>query len=252
MGIRKPDDFYSMGVRDHSQLTGLTTGDPHTQYFLLAGRAGGQTANGGTASGEHLVFDSTAHATKGLIKFRSNAVPNTDGLEQLGQASNRWAQTFTNNGIRIVAGNYAFDVSNGNGLQFFLSGDRGFYWNIGGAPYHILYAGASSLQGAQMRLARTSEPIFAVPYPGTLYNHDPNDGSGVIIEKILTNSKWVGHQQREYLDLSPDSTVTVTTDPWPDYCFTLAVDQNLQIDQNTKNQYVELMKFLKQSLKLCV
>ena len=38
-------------VTAHSALTGLTTGDDHTQYALLAGRSGGQTLIGDSASG---------------------------------------------------------------------------------------------------------------------------------------------------------------------------------------------------------
>ena len=33
---------------DHADLSGLTTGDPHTQYLLLAGRSGGQRIGAGT------------------------------------------------------------------------------------------------------------------------------------------------------------------------------------------------------------
>lgn len=51
----------------HNNLGGLTTADPHTQYSLLAGRSGGQTINGDTASGGALTLNSTAHATKGDI-----------------------------------------------------------------------------------------------------------------------------------------------------------------------------------------
>lgn len=51
----------------HSGLTGLTTGDDHTQYALLAGRAGGQTAIGGTAASNNLVLRSTSNATKGQV-----------------------------------------------------------------------------------------------------------------------------------------------------------------------------------------
>lgn len=38
-------------------------------YLLVAGKAGGQTAIGGTATGEHLTLESTAHATKGEVKI---------------------------------------------------------------------------------------------------------------------------------------------------------------------------------------
>lgn len=58
-----------VGITAHSGLSGLTSGDDHTQYFLLAGRSGGQIAYGGTGSGDDLQFDSTSHATKGYISF---------------------------------------------------------------------------------------------------------------------------------------------------------------------------------------
>jgi hypothetical protein len=53
----------------HNNLGGLTTGDPHTQYALLAGRSGGQTLIGGTASGNNLLLRSTSDSTKGYISL---------------------------------------------------------------------------------------------------------------------------------------------------------------------------------------
>jgi hypothetical protein len=41
--------------------------DPHTGYLKLAGRAGGQTASGGTAASENLTLRTTTNATKGKI-----------------------------------------------------------------------------------------------------------------------------------------------------------------------------------------
>jgi len=61
------------GVTDHGALTGLSD-DDHTGYALLAGRAGGQTLQGGAASGEVLTLASTAHATKGYIRALDNLV----------------------------------------------------------------------------------------------------------------------------------------------------------------------------------
>lgn len=55
---------------DHGVLSGLTD-DDHTQYLLLAGRSGGQTANGGTASGNNLVLDANSAATNGEIGLNS-------------------------------------------------------------------------------------------------------------------------------------------------------------------------------------
>lgn len=62
---------------DHGTISGLLD-DDHTQYALLAGRAGGQTLNGGTAASNNLVLDSTAHATKGYILIGSVLAPSTN------------------------------------------------------------------------------------------------------------------------------------------------------------------------------
>jgi hypothetical protein len=51
---------------DHGALTGLSD-DDHSIYALLAGRAGGQTLIGGTASAENLLLKPTAHATLGYV-----------------------------------------------------------------------------------------------------------------------------------------------------------------------------------------
>ena len=59
---------------NHNALDNLTTGDVHTQYALLAGRAGGQTLYGGTASGDDLLLYSTSHGTKGYIRIPGDGV----------------------------------------------------------------------------------------------------------------------------------------------------------------------------------
>jgi hypothetical protein len=56
-------------IGTHSTLSGLTSGDDHTQYTLLAGRSGGQTLIGGTASGNSLTLRSTSNATRGKVIF---------------------------------------------------------------------------------------------------------------------------------------------------------------------------------------
>jgi len=55
-------------VPSHNDLPGLTTGDPHTQYAFLAGRASGQTLIGGTAVGEDLTLQAstTQNATNAV------------------------------------------------------------------------------------------------------------------------------------------------------------------------------------------
>lgn len=56
----------------HGNLSGLSS-DDHLQYALLAGRATGQTLNGGTAASENLVLSSTTNTTKGSIRFGANS-----------------------------------------------------------------------------------------------------------------------------------------------------------------------------------
>jgi hypothetical protein len=63
----------------HGTLSGLTSGDAgHTQFALLAGRAGGQSLIGGTASGENLNLESTSHGTKGFVQFKDTLRPFSD------------------------------------------------------------------------------------------------------------------------------------------------------------------------------
>lgn len=60
------------GLIDHGSLSGRSA-DGHSQYALLAGRSGGQTLIGGTASGDDLTLQSTSNGTKGSI-FLDDAV----------------------------------------------------------------------------------------------------------------------------------------------------------------------------------
>jgi hypothetical protein len=57
----------SVPIPSHNSLEGLTIGDPHTQYALLAGRATGQTLIGGTAASENLTLQSTSNGARGSV-----------------------------------------------------------------------------------------------------------------------------------------------------------------------------------------
>lgn len=57
------------GTLDAVGIPAGAGGDPLPQYLLLAGRPGGQLANGGVAVAENLTLQSTAHATKGLLQW---------------------------------------------------------------------------------------------------------------------------------------------------------------------------------------
>lgn len=59
---------------DHGTITGLAD-DDHTQYALLAGRAGGQSLVGGTAASEALILESTSNGTKGQVKTKDDFAP---------------------------------------------------------------------------------------------------------------------------------------------------------------------------------
>lgn len=81
---------------DHGVLLGLAD-DDHAQYLLLAGRAGGQSARGGTAASETLTLSSTAHATKGNILF---------GTSSYDEVTNRLGVGITVPGTQVhVSGN---------------------------------------------------------------------------------------------------------------------------------------------------
>ena len=60
----------SGGVTDHGALTGLAD-DDHLQYLLLAGRAGGQVAIGGTAVSEELQLRGSTDAALGRVRVQS-------------------------------------------------------------------------------------------------------------------------------------------------------------------------------------
>lgn len=65
---------------DHGELLGRTD-DDHTQYLLIAGRAGGQTARGGTAPGDDLTIISTSNATKGDVYIGGDGTTNRVTVE---------------------------------------------------------------------------------------------------------------------------------------------------------------------------
>ena len=109
----------------HSGLSGLATGDSgHTQFAMLAGRAGGQVVQGGTAASESLTLESTAHATKGDVFTKDDFLPTTTASysggwsgTDLGGASNYYRHLYTKGehfGLRLenVGANPSSSVQN--------------------------------------------------------------------------------------------------------------------------------------------
>lgn len=100
----------------HNTLSGLTTGDAgHTQFVMLAGRAGGQSVQGGTAASENLVLESTANAVKGSVKTKDNFVAFTNASfagtwsgTDLGDATHAFRDVYTKGqffGLRLENNN---------------------------------------------------------------------------------------------------------------------------------------------------
>lgn len=110
---------------DHGSLSGLGD-DDHAQYALLAGRAGGQTLIGGTASGEDLSLESTSNVTKGDVILvdgtdlrmdgNNEFTPNTDTEGSVGTASLRFGLV---RGVTVTSGDHNF-----------VHTDRGVAWTM--------------------------------------------------------------------------------------------------------------------------
>jgi hypothetical protein len=75
------------GVLDIRYYTSAAIDTLLLGYALLAGRSGGQTLKGGTASGEDLTLMSTAHATKGSLFFGTSAYDEVNNRLGIGTAS---------------------------------------------------------------------------------------------------------------------------------------------------------------------
>lgn len=127
----------------HASLTGLTSGDAgHTQFALLAGRSGGQALIGGTATGENLDLESTAHATKGFIRAKDTIRPFTDASysggwlgTDLGHSSFYFRDLYTKGqhfGLRIEnTGTLPSSSSQNPGRLVYLTTDENLYLDTG-------------------------------------------------------------------------------------------------------------------------
>lgn len=103
---------------DHGGTGGLGD-DDHTQYALLAGRSGGQTLKGGTASGEDLTLMSTNHATKGQIFFGNSVYNEVNNRLGIGTTSPLFA-------IHVDEGTF-FVTSTANDIGVYMTALDGAY-----------------------------------------------------------------------------------------------------------------------------
>lgn len=113
----------------HNNLSGLTTGDPHTQYALLAGRSGGQTMYGGTAASNGLVLQSTSNATQGNVDISYGGTValrvTSAGKVLIGDVANAFTGTNSGMGFRAVGSNKYFILESTNGTRWLVNPDSG-------------------------------------------------------------------------------------------------------------------------------
>ncbi|MCP4900201.1 MAG: hypothetical protein GY906_24785 [bacterium] len=99
---------------DHGGLGGLGD-DDHLQYFLLAGRTGGQSAFGGTSGGGDLFLQGRDHASLGLIRVNSPMVfgpyePSGEAYAFLYDATESFPGNFIGGGLNM-SGDLTFNTS---------------------------------------------------------------------------------------------------------------------------------------------
>lgn len=167
----------------------VLTDDDHTIYALLAGRSGGQTINGDTASGGDLTLDSTSHATKGKIKLGSkctiestgaitsltgnSAYSNFEGFGIIGTRNNDAATNFSQI-IRKSRGSYASPTVVQNGDKVFQFTGQG-------------HDGTSYLSAAFITMEVDGVP-GTNDMPGRIILSTSPDGSGVPVEAVRINN----------------------------------------------------------------
>ncbi len=181
-------------ITAHSGLSGLTSGDDHTQYLLLAGRAGGQSFNGGTGAGDDLKIDSTFHGTKGNITINPEGgfvgiggAVSAHTLEVTGNtnvtgATNVGGDLTVNTNKMTVAGATGNTVIAGTLDCGFITGTGGMNlandlaintnkFTVSSATGNILIAGTTSINGvvyAWPATAGTNTFVFTTDGAGTL------------------------------------------------------------------------------------
>lgn len=157
----------------HNTLSGLTTGDPHTQYALLAGRSGGQTLQGGTGNGDDLALKTTGDgATKGDFIF--------EGAFKLavGTESASFAHASGSGAYVYMRGQDASPTSGGVGGALFYkpgagdgAGDDGFFGVAASDGSNLLWFKVGKSSG-NITIATTAGDILLQPAGGNVRVYD--------------------------------------------------------------------------------
>lgn len=175
------------GTDDHGALTGLAD-DDHTQYALLAGRSGGQTAYGGSAASENLTLGSTAHATKGKILFGTSAYD--ESKQSLLIGTNTYTFGASNNPVMVTHSS----IAPGGGLS-------------------ALYNRPDSTKQLFVGFLRGGDPLnqdFFIGSPATTTNQFcVGTGTGASISATMCAHKTTGFSFGDY-----GAIVTLTPPAW--------------------------------------
>jgi len=168
---------------DHGAIGGLGD-DDHAQYFLLAGRATGQTAIFGTGSGEGGTLQSTSNATKGKVLFGA-------------------------------AGSHAYDEANERwGFGTASPATVGHFVAAAVTPVSTLFEGGVIVEGGSLHLQGNTEGNNRIAWgddsdnnAGEIkYDHDTNlmtfDANGA-------TRLWLDNAGRLGVGVAPSSTLTV-------------------------------------------
>jgi hypothetical protein len=103
--------------------------DHHENYALLAGRAGGQTLKGGTASGEDLTLEATDHATKGDVIIVADALDLVTNDVQLFLGRGTSSPASTNNSTLWYRTDFNVLTVRANGLYRIAPGFDPVIWD---------------------------------------------------------------------------------------------------------------------------
>lgn len=167
---------------DHGSIGGLSD-DDHTQYALLAGRSGGQTLKGDTASAGDLTLQSTSHSTRGTVKIVDLLDSNTERSLLIG------SNGLTDRPILLEVGG-VWSTTGTNCAAFTVSTE--FTGAAGGTvqginAYPVFTPPSGNMEGAAALCIAQANPASGATMPnmyGALYRTDFKSAAGAVTNGI--------------------------------------------------------------------
>jgi len=180
----------------HTNLSNLDS-DDHAQYLNINGRAGGQTAYGGTASGDDLTLESTSSGTKGYVLMQPNG---------------------GNTGIGIAVPEerlHVYDATQ-NVISIFESGDEGVYIALkdNTTSANGVLVGAIGddliLRGGGINTIWVNDQKVGINEDSPLFSLDVN-GTGRFTDKLQIDTTDAGSFTQDYLVLDGSNQIEKVT-----------------------------------------